>query len=911
MDVIEYETSPNGVRRALKNLPRGINETFDRTFDRIERLGDVTRVKRLISYVAYSNNILTVEALNHAVAIESQNTALDEDDISFIDDLTSMCAGLIEIGPEPERYVRLAHETIGRYINESQRAPFLERERPLAIACLTYLRFSSFDDGACYGSLSSQEYEDRMERYPFLAYAALHWGSHVRTCSDDEVVKSKTLSLLRSQPHVDNAAEVMWYCDLQDSNSWDAKDGVTGVHLASFFGLPQAISELVGQGVDPNSQDCLGTTALMYAASKNYPEVVVILLHSGAIAATVCSRGSTALHRASRAGSKLVVKQLVDTPQDIGINVLDTWHDNLTALMLAIWAGSIDVVKLLLQHPDIDANLLLPGSRGTNALLLATTYNQEEIVDAMLNSRKVNVNAEDMHGSTALSVAACYGRRAIVETLLKHNADANIRDSYGGRPFLRAIDYNNIDVVRLFLEHKVDWTFKDFLGRSVLHGAAVNNRARIMRLILETGKKTGKDYLVNEKDNKGETPLFDAARRDFDECVKVLLEFGARTDMMNNSGKTPVWSAFEMGAQRVIPLLREYRGKEVAAQRNLTQRRDSTAEDFHPLPRVDTFGRYKLSLHAATRLLDVAAFKEHLSTCRSELVSEINTKDEGGGQTPLHIASQRGESEIVESLLASGAFLDVHDQWGWTPLQIAVQYGNTHIVKILVTAGADVNATDDLKRTALDFAIVEHLWLQSAFFLVSHGANFDPCATTVVDLLSWAAAKGELAVAKTLVEKGVPFQLKDEDGYTPYQRAKQGDHTEVAEFLLGMSSTGPSDSTKELTLMNEIATKAEGEPLIKDTVMEAEDEMNDKLHSKTVIEPASSPIEVLTELKNAEPSTNRREKPPLVVDSPPSMSEHVVVSQTPRSSVYHSPLTTREMLLLAFIVALIASILLR
>lgn len=876
MDVIENETSPNGVRRALKNLPRGINETFDRTFDRIERLGDATigRVKRFISYVAYSNDILTVEALNHAVAVESDDTVLDEDDISFVDDLAPMCAGLIEIGPQPERYVRLAHETIGRYIHESQRAPFSERERPLAIACLTYLRFSSFDSGACDRETSNQEYEDRRDQYPFLEYAALHWGSHVRSCSDDEIVKSKTLSLLRSEPHVENAVEVMWYADNEDSNSWDAKYDATAVHLASYFGLPHAVSELIGQGADPNSKDCLGTTSLMYAASKNYPEVVAVLLHSGATVSTVCQRGSTALHRAARTGSNLVVQQLVASQQDTGINVLDIHNDYQTALMLAVRIGSVDVIRLLLQHPEIDANLLQPGTRGLNALIIAIYHARPDVLEALLDSKKVNINSQDTHGMTALSLAACRGYRKMAEILLKRNADPDLRDEYGGPPFLRAIDFNNFDIVRLFLDYDVDWTFKDFLGRNVLHGAAVNNRDHIMRLILETGKKTGKDYMVHEKDNKGETPLFDAARRDFDACVKVLLEFGARTDVMNNSGKTPVWSAFEMGVQRVIPLLREYRNAELSANNDLGQRRDSATGEFHAPHRVDTFSGYKLSLHAAARSLNAAAFKAHLETYGTSLPNFINSKDEASGKTPLHIASRRGTFEIADTLeiiqllLASGALIDVHDQWGWTPLHLAVQQGNLQVVEALVAAGADVNTKDDLKRTALDFAIVEHFWLFPAFFLVTHGAEFDPKASEVINLLSWAAARGDLTVAKALVEKGVPTQLKDEDGLTPYQRAKQEGFTEIAQLLLGKSSTG---STDQLVVVDKVDVETASEPLIEEVIVKEKSQVKDEISgSKIVDEPASKPAEVSTEVEIDDKPTGREERLPVVGDVAPS-----------------------------------------
>ena len=61
-----------------------------------------------------------------------------------------------------------------------------------------------------------------------------------------------------------------------------------------------------------------------------------------------------------------------------------------------------------------------------------STYNL--VVFTELIQAKAQPNASNNNGSTALHVAACYGRRAVVDLLLKAKADPTAVDVNGDTP---------------------------------------------------------------------------------------------------------------------------------------------------------------------------------------------------------------------------------------------------------------------------------------------------------------------------------------------------------------------------------------------------------------------------------------------------------------------------------------------
>jgi len=82
------------------------------------------------------------------------------------------------------------------------------------------------------------------------------------------------------------------------------------------------------------------------------------------------------------------------------------------------------------------------------------------------------------------------------------------------------------------------------------------------------------------------------------------------------------------------------------------------------------------------------------------------------GWTPLHYACSRGHLEVAQFLLANGAIVDSMSPGNTTPLMMAVQSGNEQLVKLLLDKGADIKVRNTNGLTAIDIAVIyEKPWI--------------------------------------------------------------------------------------------------------------------------------------------------------------------------------------------------------
>ncbi|PGH18362.1 hypothetical protein AJ79_00428 [Helicocarpus griseus UAMH5409] len=153
-----------------------------------------------------------------------------------------------------------------------------------------------------------------------------------------------------------------------------------------------------------------------------------------------------------------------------------------------------------------------------------------------------------------------------------------------------------------------------------------------------------------------------------------------------------------------------------------------------------------------------------------------------GGFTELHRAASQGNEELILILLKYGADINTKDDQGNTPLHCALNHWlktdtpeNLSIVKLLAEKGADLQALNNYGNTLLHEACMYGDGLPLRYL---------PGYTTTPS--SPAITHKRLAMARTLLDLGIPVDTRDKWGSTPLLRCctMQAPDRDVIEFLL-------------------------------------------------------------------------------------------------------------------------------
>jgi hypothetical protein len=88
------------------------------------------------------------------------------------EDILDVCAGLVVIENESQ-VIRIVHFTAQEFFRRSPGSLFPDADTQISKTCLAYLSFDVFRESLC---ISPEEIEARPQLFPFLNYAAHHWG---------------------------------------------------------------------------------------------------------------------------------------------------------------------------------------------------------------------------------------------------------------------------------------------------------------------------------------------------------------------------------------------------------------------------------------------------------------------------------------------------------------------------------------------------------------------------------------------------------------------------------------------------------------------------------------------------------------------------------------------------------------
>jgi hypothetical protein len=181
LDSLVGKKSPKAIEKALETFRKG-TDAYDRAYDdamaRIEgQIDDETALaKQTLSWITCAKVPLSTTELRYAIAVEIDEAELDHDNMSEMEDILAVCAGLVTVDEE-SGIVRLVHCTTQEYFLRTWKHWFPHAQVDIMDTCSTYLSFDAFRSGPCH---TEEELRDRLASYPLYRYAARYWGDHAR-----------------------------------------------------------------------------------------------------------------------------------------------------------------------------------------------------------------------------------------------------------------------------------------------------------------------------------------------------------------------------------------------------------------------------------------------------------------------------------------------------------------------------------------------------------------------------------------------------------------------------------------------------------------------------------------------------------------------------------------------------------
>ena len=159
------------------------------------------------------------------------------------------------------------------------------------------------------------------------------------------------------------------------------------------------------------------------------------------------------------------------------------------------------------------------------------------------------------------------------------------------------------------------------------------------------------------------------------------------------------------------------------------------------------------------------------------------------GISPLHLACEIGDENLVHILLAMGADVNLATsptQGCVPPLVFAASNGHSSVVRLLLGAGAAVDAADDWGSTAI-FKAATYNHLDCVKILLKYNADPDKGNRWGALPLQYAAHQGHHKVIKALLDGGCDVTKRGEESVPPAlaAAATRGYHKCVSALIKG------------------------------------------------------------------------------------------------------------------------------
>ncbi|KAH9177996.1 hypothetical protein EDB89DRAFT_1810093, partial [Lactarius sanguifluus] len=417
---------PANVRRALEELPKSLDETYERILKEINN-ANREHSYRLLQCLTVASRPLLVEELSELLAIELNAGGIPKlnVDLRWEDQeeaVLSACSSLVSvIIDDGSRVVQFSHFSVKEFLTSDRLACCTEEVSRFHIAPEpSHIILAQACLGALLRLADHTEEEDSVKKTPLVRYAAEYWVGHAKVGNVEIRIKDAIDHFFdMDKPYFQAWVQIY---DIDKSRSPRRSNAtltpLSPLYYAALCGFHGLVKHLIDKHPQHvNAQVGHRGTPLHATLFNGHIEVAQLLRERGADVNALNEDEMTPLHLVSQNGRLAAAKWLLDCGADA--NSRDKYGQ--TPLLIAASRGHLEVARILLEHnADVNAREV----DGHTPLMLTST-NGNDTMTRFLLDHNADADVHNNEGDTALHIAARFGHLEASRILLERNAEVN------------------------------------------------------------------------------------------------------------------------------------------------------------------------------------------------------------------------------------------------------------------------------------------------------------------------------------------------------------------------------------------------------------------------------------------------------------------------------------------------------
>ena len=183
-------------------------------------------------------------------------------------------------------------------------------------------------------------------------------------------------------------------------------------------------------------------------------------------------------------------------------------------------------------------------------------------IKALVASGKVDLDPPTSPNKVnkALAYASIYGNLDTVKYLLSQGVEIDGRIAYGGTALLRASEIEKNDIAEFLIKAGADVNAPNSFGISAMVGYAITCDTEMIDLAVEYGGNIDQAHIMSVSPGEGQlayNPIQWAIVTGNLDCVKHLVEKGAKTDILSRDNETLLDMAIKQADKDLVSYVKK------------------------------------------------------------------------------------------------------------------------------------------------------------------------------------------------------------------------------------------------------------------------------------------------------------------------------------------------------------------